>query len=369
MIVPPTEIPRERAEAQRRPVVVITGASAGVGRAAAMAFARRGWSVALLARGRTGLEDVRREVEQAGGRALVIQADVAAPDAVVEAADRVVVAWGGIDVWVNNAMATVFAPVEEITPVEFKRVMEVTYLGQVYGTLAALRRMRRQGTGTIVQVGSALAYRSIPLQSAYCAAKAAVRGFTDSLRSELIHEGSRIRLTMVHLPAVNTPQFNWARSRLPRRLQPVPPIHDVQVAAEAIVQAAHEAPRELWVGSPTLQAILGTMVVPGLLDHLMAHSAWDGQMTDEPASPRPDNLFEPVEGGARLDGRFASVARPHAMTASASMVRAVTGLAALGLVAALLGLARRPPPMRSNSRPTNIGLNEQRRKLWTVRTP
>jgi NAD(P)-dependent dehydrogenase (short-subunit alcohol dehydrogenase family) len=243
MIVPPTEIPRERAEAQRRPVVVITGASAGVGRAAAMAFARRGWSVALLARGRTGLEDVRREVEQAGGRALVIQADVAAPDAVVEAADRVVVAWGGIDVWVNNAMATVFAPVEEITPVEFKRVMEVTYLGQVYGTLAALRRMRRQGTGTIVQVGSALAYRSIPLQSAYCAAKAAVRGFTDSLRSELIHEGSRIRLTMVHLPAVNTPQFNWARSRLPRRLQPVPPIHDVQVAAEAIVQAAHEAPR------------------------------------------------------------------------------------------------------------------------------
>ncbi len=262
--------------AKRHPVVVVTGASAGVGRAAAAAFAQRGWSVALLARGRTGLEGARHEVEQAGGSALVIPVDVGDPDAVAAASDRVVAAWGGIDVWVNNAMATVYAPVEEITPAEFKRVTEVTYLGQVHGTLAALKHMRRQGTGTIVQVGSALAYRASPLQSAYCAAKAAVRGFTDSLRSELIHEGSPIRLTMVHLPAVNTPQFDWARSRLPRRLQPVPPIHDPEVAAEAIVRAARKAPRELWVGSPTIKAILGTMAAPGLLDQLLARGAWDG---------------------------------------------------------------------------------------------
>jgi NAD(P)-dependent dehydrogenase (short-subunit alcohol dehydrogenase family) len=327
----------------QRQVVVITGASSGVGRAAAVAFARRGWSVALLARGREGLEGARREVEQAGGRALVIQADVADPDAVIEAGNKVVTAWGGIDVWVNNAMATVFAPVEEITPAEFKRVTEVTYLGQVHGTLAALRHMRRQGEGTIVQVGSALAYRSIPLQSAYCAAKAAVRGFTDSLRCELIHEGSRIRLTMVHLPAVNTPQFDWARSRLPRRLQPVPPIHDPRIAAAAIVRAAREAPRELWVGSPTMQAILGTMAAPGLLDHLMARRAWDGQMTEEPASARPDNLFEPVEDTASRCGRFASVSRPRAIIASGSVMRAAIGLTVLGLVAALIGLARRSP--------------------------
>jgi NAD(P)-dependent dehydrogenase (short-subunit alcohol dehydrogenase family) len=231
-----------------RPRVVITGASAGVGRATAVTFARRGWAVALLARGREGLEGARREVEEAGGEAFVFSADVADPESVNDAADQVVAAWGGIDVWVNNAMATVFAPVEKTTPAEFKRVTEVTYLGQVNGTLAALRHMRRQSGDTIVQVGSALAYRSIPLQSAYCAAKAAVRGFTDALRSELIHEESPIRITMVHLPAVNTPQFDWARSRLPRRLQPVPPIYDPEVAAEAVYRAAQRAPRELWIG-------------------------------------------------------------------------------------------------------------------------
>jgi NAD(P)-dependent dehydrogenase (short-subunit alcohol dehydrogenase family) len=296
----------------------------------------------LRARGRKGLEGAKCEVEQAGGSALIIQADVADPDALFEASDRVVATWGGIDVWINNAMATVFAPVEEITPAEFKRVMEVTYLGQVHGTLAALRHMRRQGEGTIVQVGSALAYRSIPLQSAYCAAKAAARGFTDSLRSELIHEGSPIRLTMVHLPAVNTPQFDWARSRLPRRLQPVPPIHGPEIAAEAIVRAAREAPRELWVGSPTIKAILGTMAAPGLLDHLLARRAWDGQMTVEPASPRPDNLFEPVDDKASPRGRFAPVSRSHAITASATLVRGLAGLAVLGTVTAAAGLMRRP---------------------------
>jgi short chain dehydrogenase len=199
-------------------------------------------------------------------------------------------------VWVNNAVATVFGPADGISPEEFKRVSEVTYLGQVYGTLAALTHMRALGGGTIVQVGSALAYRSIPLQPAYCAAKAAVRGFTDSLRSELIHERSAIRLSMVHLPAVNTPQFDWARNRLPLRPQPVPPIHDPAVAAEAIFRAAREAPRELWVGLPTVQAILGTMAVPGLMDRMMAGRAWDGQMTTEPSSPRPDNLFQPATG-------------------------------------------------------------------------
>ena len=220
-------------------MVVVTGASAGVGRAVARAFAARGWTVALIARGHDGLEGARREVEEAGGKALVLPADVADARALEQAADRTVEAFGRIDVWVNNAMATIFAPAEQIRPEEYRRVTEVTYLGQVHGTLAALRHMRRQGGGTVVQVGSALAYRSIPLQSAYCAAKAAARGFTDSLRSELIHENSPIRLTMVHLPAVNTPQFDWARSRLPRRLQLVPPIHAAEISAKAIVRPSH----------------------------------------------------------------------------------------------------------------------------------
>ncbi len=227
----------------------------------------------------------------------------------------------------------VFAPAEAITPAEFKRVTEVTYLGQVHGTLAALRHMRRQGGGTIVQVGSALAYRSIPLQSAYCAAKAAVRGFTDSLRSELIHERSPIRLTMVHLPAINTPQFDWARSRLPRNLQPVSPIHQPDIAAEAIFRAAIEAPRELWVGTPTMEAILGTMAAPGLLDRLMSSRAWDGQMTEEPATGRPDNLFQPVDRDFGAEGRFAREAKPAALTLSASVVRGVAAAATAGVAA------------------------------------
>ncbi|HZH09906.1 MAG TPA: SDR family oxidoreductase [Microvirga sp.] len=345
MTMPSSAMSIPPARAKRHPVVVVTGGSAGIGRATAIAFARCGWFVALLARGRKGLDDAKRGVEQAGGRALVLPVDVADFDAVAAAGDQVIAAWGRIDVWVNNAMATVFAPVDEITPAEFKRVTEVTYLGQVHGTLAALKHMRRQGAGTIVQVGSALAYRSIPLQSAYCGAKAAVRGFTDSLRSELIHEGSPIRLTMVHLPAVNTPQFDWARSRLPQRLQPVPPIHDPEVAAEAIVRAAREAPRELWVGSPTIKAILGTMVAPGVLDRLMARRAWDGQMTHEPAQPRADNLFNATEGKARLYGRFSPVSRPRAITASASLVRGLVGAMVLGSLAAAAGL------MRGSSKP------------------
>ena len=316
-----------------QPVALITGASAGVGRATAIAFAARGWRVGLMARGLDGLEGARADVEEAGGEGLVSRADVADAKAVFAAAERAVQHWGGIDVWVNNAMATIFAPVEAIAPEEFRRVTEVTYLGQVHGTLAALRHMKQRGRGTIVQIGSALAYRSIPLQSAYCAAKAAVRGFTDSLRSELIHEGSRIRLTLVHLPAVNTPQFDWARSRLPCRLQPVPPIYDPDIVAEEIFRAAMEAPREYWIGRPTMQAILGQLVAPGLLDRLAARQAWEGQMTGERAASRPDNLFEPVAGDHGAEGRFARRSRSDLVAAPAATVRRAGAAFGIGLVA------------------------------------
>src|SRR5215203_559307 len=240
-----------------RKVVTITGASAGIGLATAFAFARRGWAVALVARGEERLRAAKQQLDAGGAQSLALPADVADPSALSGAADAVVQAWGRLDVWVNNAMATVYAPADEMTPEEFARVTEVTYLGQVHGSLAALRHMRRQGRGTIVQVGSALAYRSIPLQSAYCGAKAAVKNFTESLRTELKHEGSRVRLTMVQLPAHNTPQFEWGRTRMPRHPQPVPPIFQPEVAAEAIVHAAYHPRRELYVGWPTVKVIWG----------------------------------------------------------------------------------------------------------------
>src|SRR5207248_1644201 len=237
--------------------------AAGVGRATVRAFARRGAQVGLLARGRDGLEAARREVEEAGGRALVLPTDVADADAVEAAAEAVECALGPIDVWVNNAMTSVFSPVKAMRAEEFRRVTEVTYLGFVHGTLAALRRMRPRDRGTIVQVGSALAYRSIPLQAAYCAAKHAVRGFTESLRTELIHDGSRVHVTEVQLPAVNTPQFEWSRARLAREPQPVPPIYQPEVAADAIVFAATHLRREVWVAWPVAEAIVGEKVAPG----------------------------------------------------------------------------------------------------------
>ncbi len=277
-------------------VVVITGASAGVGRATAQAFAKRGAHIGLLARGSAGLEGARREVEAAGAKALVVPTDVADADQVEAAAAQVEAAFGPVDIWVNNAMTSVFSPVKEMTPDEFKRVTEVTYLGYVYGTLAALKRMLPRDRGAIVQVGSALAYRGIPLQAAYCGAKHAIQGFCDSLRAELIHDGSNVRLTMVQMPALNTPQFRWVKSRLPKQAQPVPPIFQPEVAADAIYWAAHHDRREIYVGRSTVMAILGNKIMPGLGDWYLARNGYTGQQTDAPADPRqPHNFHAPVD--------------------------------------------------------------------------
>ncbi|MGH8191594.1 MAG: SDR family oxidoreductase [Rhodanobacteraceae bacterium] len=286
-------------------VVVVTGASAGVGRATAIAFAKHGARVALIARGKQGLESARREIELAGGEALDIPADVADAQAVEAAADQVEKQLGPIDVWVNDAMVTIFAPVHDIEADEFKRATEVTYLGSVYGTMAALKRMRQRDRGTIVQVSSALAYRSIPLQSAYCGAKHALVGFIDSLRSELIHERSNVRITSVQMPALNTPQFGWARNKMPNRPQPVPPIFQPEVAADAILFAASHKRRDVPVGSPTWKAEWGQKFFPGLLDRYLGRTAYEGQQTDEVDDhQRPDNLFVPVESDPGTHGTF-----------------------------------------------------------------
>ena len=291
--------------------VVITGASAGVGRATAQLFGRRRAKVGLIARGRDGLEAARREIEAAGGEAIVLPLDVSDADAVEQAAAEVERAFGPIDIWVNNAMASVFSPIMEMTPDDYRRVTEVTYLGYVWGTLAALRRMKPRDRGAIVQVGSALAYRGIPLQSAYCAAKHAVQGFHDSLRSELIHDGSRVRVVMVQMPALNTPQFRWVKSRLPRKAQPVPPIFQPEVAAEAIVWAAYSGRREINVGWPTSKAVIGNNFLPGYGDEYLAKHGYDAQMIDEPEDPdRPNNLYAPVPGDAGAHGVFDDRSRP-----------------------------------------------------------
>ena len=326
----------------RQPSVVVTGASAGVGRAVAVAFAKRGFAVGLIARGRAGLDGARRDVEAAGGRALVIQADVSDPDALFRAADEAAEAFGGIDVWVNNAMVTIYAPVTRIEPAEFEQVTKVTYLGQVYGTMAALRHMRRRNRGAIVCVGSALAYRSIPLQAPYCAAKAAVRGFVDSLRSELMHEGSAVRLTMVQLPAVNTPQFDWARSRLPRKLEPVPPIYQPEAIAEEIVRASRKSPREYWIGHSAVKAIVGQMLVPAYADRVLAENGWTHEMTDEPADrQRPDNLFEPVETDPGAHGRFDERSTANVVAYNPTWLRGGVAAGAGVLLAGLIGIALR----------------------------
>jgi NAD(P)-dependent dehydrogenase (short-subunit alcohol dehydrogenase family) len=291
-------------------VVMITGASAGIGRATAQAFAKRGAHIGLLARGREGLEGAKRDVEKLGGRGLVLVADVADDKAVEAAAEKLEVEFGPIDIWINDAMASVFSPIIEMTPDEYRRVTDVTYLGYVWGTMAALRRMRPRNRGVIIHVGSALAYRGIPLQSAYCAAKHAIQGFTDSLRCELIHDKKDIHVCIVEMPAVNTPQFGWVKSRLPNKAQPVPPIFQPEVAARAIVFAATHKRREIYVGLPTVEAIVVNKIAPGLLDKYLAKTCFKAQQTDEPKNPgQPDNLFAPVEHDFGAHGTFDSRAK------------------------------------------------------------
>jgi short-subunit dehydrogenase len=320
----------------RPEVVVITGASAGVGRATAREFAKRGAHIGLLARGRDGLEAARREVEDMGGRALALPVDVADADRVEAAAAEVEEKLGPIDVWVNNAMTSVFSPVKEMKPEEFKRVTEVTYLGVVYGTLSALKRMLPRDHGVIVEVGSALAYRGIPLQAAYCGAKHAIQGFVDSLRCELLHDKSNVRLTMVQMPALNTPQFRWVKSRLPHKAQPVPPIYQPEVAARAIYYAAHHDRREMYVGMPTVEAIVGDKIAPGMLDHYLARTGYESQQTDEPADPnRPNNLWEPVPGDHGAHGVFDDRSSDHSWQLWADTHRGLLALAGIGLAGAV----------------------------------
>jgi short-subunit dehydrogenase len=292
-------------DTSNREVVVITGASAGVGRATAREFANHGTKVALLARNEEGLEGAREEVEAAGGEAISIPTDVADPDQVEAAAERVERELGPIDVWVNDAIAVVFSPFKDIELEDFKRSTEVCYLGTVYGTKAALKRMLPRDRGTIVQVGSALSYRAIPLQSAYCGAKHAIRGFTDSVRTELLHDGSGVQITMVQLPAVNTPQFDLSKTTLPKHPQPVPPIYQPEVPARAIYFAAHHRRREVWVGLSSLIVIVGNKFLPGLGDRYLARTGYDSQQTDQPVNEnRPNNLYEPVPGDHGAHGDF-----------------------------------------------------------------
>ncbi len=316
-------------------VVVITGASAGLGRAIAHEFARRSAHIGLLARGLESLQGAAREVEELGGKALILPTDVADPNQVEAAAQAVEEQLGPIDIWINNAMTSVFSPFKEMTAEEFKRVNDVTYLGVVYGTMSALRRMLPRDRGTIVLVGSALAYRGIPLQSAYCGAKHAIQGFSDSLRSELIHDKSNVHLTMVQMPALNTPQFGWVKSRLPHKAQPVPPIFQPEVGARAVYYAAHHKRREIFVGGSTSIVINGNKFAPGLGDLYLAKTGYKGQQTNEPENPnRPDNLWEPVKTDPGTHGRFDAQAKDNSVQLWATLHRSWVGIGA----AALTGL-------------------------------
>jgi short-subunit dehydrogenase len=329
----------------RPEVVVVTGASAGVGRAVAQRFAREGAKLGLIARGEAGLTGAGRDVEAAGGQALVVAADVADPEQVEAAAQRIEDELGPIDIWVNNAMLSVFSPFMEMTAGEFRQVTEVAYLGYVHGTQAALKRMVPRNAGTVVQVGSALAYRGIPLQSAYCGAKHAIQGFTESVRAELLHDKSAVHLTMVQLPAVNTPQFGWVKSRLSHKAQPVPPIYQPEVAAEAIFWAAHHRRPELQVGLPSVATIWGNKLFAGLGDRYLAKTGFQGQQTPEPEDPnRPHNLWAPVDAdedrGAH--GDFDDRAHASSPQLALSVHRGKLALSAAGLaVAGAVGLKRR----------------------------
>ena len=319
----------------RSEVVVITGSSAGVGRATAQRFARAGAKVAVLARGSKALDGAVAELREMGCDVLGIPVDVADAAQVEAAAEQIEQELGPIDIWINCAMATIFAPVSEISAEEFRRATEVTYLGTVHGTMSALQRMRPRNRGKIVQVGSALAYRAIPLQSAYCGAKFAIRGFTDALRVELMHDKSKVGVTMVQLSAFNTPQFQWGRTRLPRRPQPVPPIYQPEVAAAGIYYAAHHQRRELWVGYPAVKAIIGNGLVPWLADRILAKKGYAGQMGEQPVPvDRPDNLFEPVDHDFGTHGRFDNRSRSFSPQLWATTHRHVVAAGLLG--AALL---------------------------------
>ncbi|MFD2765313.1 SDR family oxidoreductase [Micromonospora eburnea] len=327
-------------------VAVITGASAGVGRATARLLARRGIAIALLARGRTGLDAAAAEVRAAGSRALPVEVDMAEYDQVVAAGQRVEAELGPIDLWINDAFSSVFAPFQQTRPEEFRRATEVTYLGYVHGTRVALHHMVPRDRGTIVQVGSALAYRGIPLQATYCGAKHAIVGFTEALRCELMHDRSKVRVTMVQLPALNTPQFDWLLSRLPRHAQPVPPIYDPMVAARAIVGAADRpGRREYWVGVSTALTILGNRIAPGLLDRYLARTGYDSQQAERPTDQdRPVNLWQPADGpdgrdyGAR--GSFTSRSHRHSAQAWLSRHRLVTAAGLTGAAAGVLAWRR-----------------------------
>jgi short-subunit dehydrogenase len=324
-------------------VVVITGATAGIGRATARLFAQQGAYIGLLARDEERLEATRREVDELGGKAIAIPTDVADADQVEAAAEQLERELGPIDIWVNDAMATIFAPFEEIAPEDFMRVTDVTYHGYVWGTRSALKRMRERNHGTIVQVGSAMAYRSIPLQTAYCGAKHAIKGFTEAVRTELLHEKSKVHITIVEMPAINTPQFEWAATTLDRHPRPMAPVFQPEVAAEAVVWAAHAKRREVMVGMSTRMAVSGEKLFPSLLDKLLAKTGVSGQMMKEPISPeRPSNLWEPVSGDYGAHGRFDGEAYQHSAWLWLNMNRRLAVSLAGAGVAALAVLAGRP---------------------------
>ncbi|MDD5579991.1 MAG: SDR family oxidoreductase [Methylobacter sp.] len=331
-------------------VIVITGAGAGVGRATAQEFARAGTRIGLIGRDRARLEQAANEVRNLGGEAVIGTADVADAAQVEAAAALVERTFGRIDIWINNAMATIYSPFEQISADDYKRATEVTYLGAVYGTMAALKRMKPLNRGIIIQVGSALAYRAIPLQSPYCGAKFAIRGFTDALRSELLHDRSKIRLTMVHMPALNTPQFDWGKNNMPKRPQPVPPIFEPEMAAKAIFWAASHQRREVYVGLPTVKVIWANKFIPGWIDRYLARSGYEGQQSSQPADPsNPNNLWQAVEGDFAAHGRFDKRAKSGELQLWATLYREPI---AIGLLVAGVWACRR---LRENRRLKTAG--------------